>query len=112
METATPAKRPPAITGICVIGALGVVALAWLAFSGNLYGAPDWYPPYLTVSAIAGATAMVGLFLMRKWGLLLYGGLFAVNQIVLLATGLWSVQSALVPVIVIIVASQHYGRMR
>lgn len=112
METAASVKRPPAITGICVVGALGVIALAWLAFSGGLYGAPDWYPPYLAASAIVGVTALAGLFLMRKWGLMLYGGLFVVNQLVLLATGLWSIQTALVPLIVIIVASRHLGAMR
>ena len=113
MDTTTPAaKRPAAITGICVIGVAGVVALAYLASSGQFYGAPDWYMPYLIASAVVGLTAMAGLFLMRKWGFYLYVGLFVVNQIVLLSIGLWSVQSAIVPAVVIAVAARHLGAMR
>ena len=113
MTTTTPAaKRPAAITGICAIGVLGVIALAYLAFSGQFDGAPDWYMPYLIASAVAGLTAMAGLFLMRKWGFYLYAGLFVANQIVLLSTGLWTVQSAIIPAVVIATAARHLGAMR
>ena len=113
MDTTTPvAKRPAAITGICMIGLVGVIALAYFAFSGQFDGAPDWYMPYLAVSAVCGLTAMAGLFLMRKWGFYLYAGLFVVNQIVLFSTGLWSLQAAIVPAVVIAVAARHLGAMR
>lgn len=112
MTTTPAAKRPAAITGICVIGLVGVITLSYFALSGQSDGAPDWYLPYLTASAIVGLTAMAGLFLMRRWGFYLYAGLFLVNQLVLFSTGLWSLQSALVPAVVIAVAARHLGAMR
>jgi len=113
MDTNTEAaKRPASITGICVVGLLGVVGLIYLASSGALSGAPDWYMPYLTFSAIAGVTALAGMFMMQKWGFYLYAGLFALNQIVMLSTGLWSIQSAIAPAVVILVASRHLAAMR
>ncbi len=113
MDTNTEAvKRPGAITGICVVGVLGVVGLIYLGSSGALSRAPDWYMPYLTFSAIVGLTALAGMFMMRKWGFYLYAALFALNQLVMLTTGLWSIQSALAPLIVIIMASRHLAAMR
>lgn len=112
MTTTPAAKRPAAITGISVIGLVGVITLSYFALSGQFDGAPDWYLPYLTASAIVGLTAMAGLFLMRRWGFYLYAGLFLVNQLVLFSTGLWSLQSALVPAVVIAVAARHLGAMR
>jgi hypothetical protein len=111
-ENAMAAQRPAAITGICVVGLLGLVALVALSAMGGLDNTPGWYPPFLVVSTVIGLTAMVGLFLMRKWGFFLYCGLFALNQVVMLATGYWAVQSAIVPLIVIIIASRHLAKMR
>lgn len=106
------AKRPAAITGICVIGLVGIIALAYFAFSGQFDGAPDWCLPYLAVSGVCGLTAMAGLFLMRRWGFYVYASLFVVNQIVLFSTGLWTLQAAIVPAVVIAVAARHLGATR
>ncbi len=110
--TAGPVKRPGAITGICVLGLVGVAALLFLALSGGLSNLPDWYVIFLGVTVIANIIAMAGMFMMRKWGAYLYAIMFAVAQVVLLMTGLWAVQTAIVPAIVTFVALSHVGRMR
>lgn len=110
--TAGPVKRPAAITGICVLGVIGVLGIAYLVSSGALQGAPDWYMILLAVSVIVNIIAMVGMFMMRKWGAYLYAGMFVIGQIVLVSTGLWGIQSAIVPLIVTIVALSHVGKMR
>lgn len=111
-ETVAQAKRPAAMTGILVLGVVGAVALLWMANSGQLYGAPDWYMPYLFVSAAVGLTGIIGMFLMRKWGLYLYAGLFAVNQVLMLSLGAWSAQGLLIPMIIVVLGFRHLGQMR
>lgn len=111
--TATgPVRRPAAITGICVLGVIGIAGIAWLVSTGALAGAPDWYVILLGVSVVVNIIAMVGMFMMRKWGAYLYAGMFVIGQIVLVATGLWGIQSAIVPALVTIVALTHVGQMR
>ncbi|MEQ1782278.1 MAG: hypothetical protein ABMA14_13020 [Hyphomonadaceae bacterium] len=105
-------KRPGAITGICMLGFLGVVALGALALMGGLDSAPPWYPPYLALSAVIGLTALVGLWRMRRWGFFLYAGLLVLSQLVLVSAGAWSIQSLVVPLIVTIIASRSLGQMR
>lgn len=112
VTASAPVKRPAAITGICVLGAIGIAGLAWLVSTGAFRGAPDWYVIFLAITVVANIAAMVGMFLMRKWGAYLYAAMFVLGQIVLFATGLWSIQSAIVPALVTIVALTHVGRMR
>ncbi len=111
-DRAVSGKRPAAMSGILVLGAIGAVALVWMASSGQLYGAPDWYMPYLFVSAAVGMTGIVGMFLMRKWGLYLYLGLFLLNQALMLSLGAWSLQALVVPVIVVVLGFRHFDQMR
>lgn len=115
METTapeTPAKRPGAITGIFVLGLIGTAGLAYLTLSNELYGLPDWYAPYLAIAAIAGMTALVGMFLMRKWGVYLYLGLLLVNQAVLLSMNAWTPMGLVVPVVVVITGFKYLHLMR
>jgi len=110
-STSTAPKRPAAITAICVLGALGVAGIAYLFSTGRLEG-PDWYMPYLVATAVVGLIAMFGMFQMRRWGVYLYAGMFAVNQVVLFSTGLWTAASIIAPVIVIGVAVMYLSDMR
>jgi hypothetical protein len=109
---AVASKRPTAITVICLIGFFGLLASAWLFASGALAQMPDWYAPYLAVSVILGGLSMVGLWLMRKWGFYLYAGVFVANQVIMLATGLWTPTALVLPLIVVIVAFFNLDKMR
>ncbi len=55
---------------------------------------------------------MFGMFQMRRWGVYLYAGMFAVNQVVLFSTELWTAASIIAPVIVIGVAVMYLSDMR
>lgn len=106
--------RPTAVTVICIIGFIGV-ALSVLLFLtptlaqiGELY---PWYPPYLAVSIVVGLISMVGMWMMKKWGVILYTVMFVVNQIVLLAGGLWSITALIIPLIVVAIGFTYFNRM-
>jgi hypothetical protein len=109
---AAAARRPLAITIVCVIMALGGVATAALFFVDVTYTIAPWYPALLAVSALVGLTCMIGFWLMRKWAVFLYTGMTALVQLVLAATGLWSPFAIIGPAIVVGVGFVYLGRMR
>jgi hypothetical protein len=110
-ETTEKAKRPTAITVICVIGFIGALITVPLIFSSIAQQVGSWYPPYLGFSAVMGLACMVGLWMMRKWAVYTYIGFVALNQVVLLAMGVWNVMALLIPAIVIFFALKNVSKM-
>jgi hypothetical protein len=106
------AGRPVAITAICIIGLIGVGGSIFLMFSDAVQNLPGWYPALLGVSALIGLVCMIGLWMMRKWAVYAYTALFVVNQIVLLASGLWSPMAFVVPLIIVVIMFVYLSRMR
>ncbi len=108
-------NRPIAITVICVIGfigvALGIPAMLAVLATGAAAQFPGWYLPYLAVTLIIGLISLIGMWKMKKWGALLYAGMFVVNQCILLATGLWSVGALIIPLIVVVIALSQISKM-
>lgn len=108
-------QRPVAITIICVIGfvglAIGVPALLALVAMGATTTLPGWYLPYLALTLVVGLVSLIGMWKMKKWGALLYTGMFVVNQIVLLAGGLWTPGAMVIPLIVVVIALSQYSKM-
>lgn len=106
------AGRPIPITILCVVCAIGVVFVIPMIFSDVAQSIGAWYPPCLAASAVIGAACTVGFWLMRRWALYLYTAMFVINQIVLLAMGVWSMTALVLPAIVIGIGFAYYGRMR
>lgn len=104
-------KRPTSITIICIVGFIGAIGAIPLIFSPVAQQIGDWYPPYLGVSTIVGAVCMVGLWMMKKWAAYTYTGLVVINQVVLLAMGVWNILALAIPAIVIIFALKNISKM-
>ena len=105
------AKRPIAITIICVLGFIGAALAVPLIFSATARSIGAWYPPYLALCSVIGLACMVGLWLMKKWAVFLYTGMTAVNQVVLLAMGVWNPLALALPLIVAVVAFMNLSKM-
>ena len=104
-------KRPTAITVICVLGFIGAAFTIPLIFSDIARQIGNWYPPYLGLSAILGLVCMVGLWQMKKWAAYTYTRFVGLNQIVLLAMGVWNVMALIIPAIVVGIALTHVKKM-
>ncbi len=104
-------KRPASITVICVLGFIGAPLIGFLIFSPVAQQAGHWLPPYLILSSLIWLECLVGLWMMRKWAAYTYTGLTALNQVVLLGIGTWSVTTLLLPGIVIFVALKNVTKM-
>ena len=110
--TPTSNSRPTAITVICVIGFIGGLFTIPLIFSDISRNIGAWYLPYLALSAVVGFVCMVGLWKMRRWAVFTYTGFVALNQIVMMAMGVWNVLVLLLPGIVVAIACTHLSKMR
>jgi hypothetical protein len=110
-ELTETAERPTSITVICVIGFVGSLIALPLIFSPVAQQLGFGYLLYLGLSSFIGLACMFGLWMMKKWAVYIYAGLTALNQIVLLAMGLWSVMALLMPTVVIFFALKHVSKM-
>jgi len=104
-------QRPVAITVVCIIGFIGALISVPMIFSQAAVAVGSWYPPYLGFAVVAGLICMIGLWLMKKWAAYLYTGLVLLNQIVLLAMGVWNIMALIIPAIVVGIALYHVKKM-
>lgn len=114
--------RPVIITVICVIGAIGIllglaatIALVFLPsdISNQVLGAlPAWHMPYVGGSALLNIVSIIGLWQMRRWGLLVYILVGILDQIVVFILGQWNITNLIIPLIVIGVGAFYFKRMR
>ena len=107
MSEAVAGSRPTSITVICIVGLIGAVVSVPLIFSPIAGAIGAWYPPYLALSSIIGSICMVGLWNMKKWAAYTYTGFVVLNQVVMLAMGVWNIFALLIPGVVIFFALTH-----
>jgi len=107
----TEAERPTSITVICAVGLIGALMAVPLIFLPLAQQIGVGYQLYIGFSSFIGLVCMLGLWMMKKWAVYTYTGLVALNQIVFLAMGLWSVMALIAPAIVIFFAFKHVSKM-
>lgn len=105
--------RPLPITIICILGLIGAVVSLPSILSGSAHISEigEWFLYHLVISTIIGFCCFLGLWSMRKWALYFYSGILLINQIILLATGLWSPNSLIQPLIVVIFGVAYFHKM-
>jgi len=80
-------KRPGIITFICIMGFIGAAATIPEIFSdtmkviGSLF---PWYPLYLVFVILAQLVCMAGLWVMKKWSLIIFTILVVLEILVVL----------------------------
>ena len=104
--------RPVAITVICILGFIGAALAIPLIFSSGASAIGAWYPPYLALSSVIGLVCMIGLWQMRKWAVYLYTAFCVLNQVVLMAMGVWTIFALVIPAIVIAIGFAYISKMR
>ena len=111
MEEVMIKKRPGIITAICIIGFLGILLSIPIIFYDIAKTIGSWYPPYLAFSAIVVLVCIVGMWKMKKWSIILYATFVGINQIVLMAIGVWNVMAILLPAIIIAIGFSKFKAM-
>ncbi|MGR8935081.1 MAG: hypothetical protein ACU837_11925 [Gammaproteobacteria bacterium] len=103
--------RPPSITAICVIGIINATQMINLIMSPMSKQVGAFYPFYFTLAVVVSLGCIGGLWFMKRWAALTYGGVLICNQIVLLKMGYWEVSAAVIPVIIILLLFKHLNKM-
>jgi hypothetical protein len=103
--------RPGPISAICFIWTVATVFQLY-QFSQISVELPAWSMFYVIGMAAATLTAIAGMWQMRKWGLMLFIGMFILNQAFALTQGQWHVNSLLLPALVIGVGMAHIKQFR
>jgi len=103
-------ERPTSITVICVLMGIGAVLTLPIVFlaSSKL---PAWYTPFVLLSAAVGVACLIGLWTMKKWAVFLYTGMTALGQVVMIASGMWTPMSIIIPAIVIGIMFSNLSKM-
>ncbi len=108
-------NRPGIITAFCIIGFIGtvitIIAIP-IGYSSVAESIGEWYPPYLVLTAIINLACIVGLWMMKKWSIIIYTVSFAINEIIVgLATGDWHIYSLIIIAAIIAFVFSKYDEM-
>jgi len=112
MNDTSASDRPIAITIICVLGFIGAALTIPMIFTAAAGNIGSWYPPYLALTAVIGLVCMIGLWRMMKWAVFAYTAFVVVNQIVLMAMGVWTILALLIPAVVIAIGFAYLSKMK
>ena len=104
-------ERPGIITGVCIVGFIGALLVVPVIFSDIAKSIGTWYPPYLAFSALVGLICMIGLWMMKKWGIITYTVFVGINQVVLFVMGVWNIFAIIIPGIVIAIGFSKFNEM-
>jgi hypothetical protein len=108
------ATRPPAVTAVCLLGAIAALITLVLMAVDALWAVPP-SPAQKAVVLVALAltvTALVGMWRMRRWGVLLFGALFLVRVALGIAGQVpWNLAGLTGPLVLLLVGLVYVRRM-
>lgn len=105
-------SRPGPVIGVCIVWA-AFTGYAFLTFlQADLSGFPGWFTGYYTLVTAVALLGIIGILLMRKWGLFVFAAGLLLDQVMLLSQQQWHVFTLLLPMLVIMVAIAHLDDMR
>jgi hypothetical protein len=102
--------RPGCLTAVCAF--LFFAALVWLflalIYEGDRGG---WYPAHYVLQAVGIGVAAVGIWRMRKWGVVLFAAVAALIHILYVFTGLINLETFVIYAATLGPAVYFYPRM-
>ncbi len=110
-ELESPRGRPLPVTIVCIVGFLGAAITLAFLFTPLPARVGSWYPPLLAGSAAIGLACMVGLWRMKRRAVQAYTIFTLCVQYVLIASGIWTPPSLVVPAIVMAIGWRYVARM-
>jgi len=104
-------KRPGILTAVCIVGFLGTLGAIPLLFSGSTATLGTWYQPVFILGTIVSLVSFIGLWMMKKWGIITYTVAYAVSEMVTVAVGMGNIFQLIVPGIIIAIGFSKYKLM-
>ncbi len=103
-------KRPTIITILCALMVLGVIidlVITPLVFMGM----EMWHQVLAVTALLVSIVTISGLWKMKKWVVILYTVSNIVVNIVLWMAGIWIVEAAFWPAVVMAIMFSQYSKM-
>lgn len=110
-ETRWSPEKPLVINAICIVGIINSIQMINLILSPMSRQLGSIYPLYFALSVVLSLVFIAGLWFLKRWAALAYGALLICNQIVLLLMGYWSISTALIPTVIILLMLKNLDRM-
>lgn len=104
-------KKPRILTIVCVIAFTIVVIGFPYIFSPFVKKKGDFFPAILGLFVALQFIAIVGVWFMKKWGVMLYLGTAMANQALLIWIDDWQITSVILPTIFLSISLFFYKRM-
>ena len=105
-------KPPGPIIAISVVWTLATIFELYRFSQSDISQLPPWFPFFFIGMSGATLAAIAAMWQMKKWGVIFFAGLFALNQALLITMGYWGINSILMPMLVIVVGMVHLKQMR
>lgn len=116
----TKGPRPAVITVICILGFIGVGAIVLMALFaltggagyGTGFGLPlTWAGILLLAMSLVQLWPLVGMWNMKKYGVIAYSVLFVIGQLSVMIDGRINWWSLVVGLVVIAIGFSYYNQM-
>ena len=104
-------SRPGPIVAICFIWVLLSLQDMYLLSKQDLSLLSDRQIIQIVGMMGAGLAAIVGMWMMKKWGVYLFTVLFIANQVILVSQNAWQLGTTFIPLLIIIVGAVHLKKM-
>jgi hypothetical protein len=109
---ATGPKRPMILTVICVVLFIGSMMAMQAVFNDDFHGLPRTVRYLYLASVILTVISVLGIFLMRRWGIVLYAATSVVGQAILISFGWWNPIQLLIALLICAVGFMYFRQMR
>jgi uncharacterized membrane protein YwaF len=104
-------KPPVTVIIVCAFELLGLILLPSAFFKETTKAMGLWYQMYLVLTGIASASIIWYLWKMRRGGLYIYFGSYAVHNLVAVIVGNWLFYVLLIPIIGAVLLLPHVKKM-
>ena len=105
-------STPAMIYVACALGFLNAINSLLFMFTELAYMVGRWYMNFLLISSILILVSLVGIWKMKRWGVLGYTALAITTQIVSFKYNMtWTYASLILPVIVLLAIWHFFKRM-
>jgi len=104
-------RRPAIITVLCVLVAVGSISTLLTLDSALYKEFIEWFPAYLRITHSINLLGVLGFWLMKKWGVILFLGNSLLNQIIISIYYSWSPLLLIYPIILLIVGYKNYSKL-
>ena len=105
-------STPDPIYAVCTLGILGTIPNFFLWATELAYMVGQWYLNFLLLTSLVIWISLIGVWKMKKWGVLAYTSIIIATVIVLFKYNvMWSYTSLIIPIIVTATIWVYFKKM-